>query len=204
MYFAKSHNYVLLAACLSLYKGNATPIDAPVEGPCFDNGPSYSVTSTETNQIGSPVVGDYSCVGTSGCSGQAGNEFSVSVEVSVGVDLGLDVEAISAEAGISAAVSISTETGNTQGVQINCPTGPWTCALIIYPPVTIVSGIQSKVDAYCIPIPSEEKPYTASFPEKTVNGELVGARVDVCACQNFAHWADKGAPSTPCPHPCVA
>ena len=137
------------------------------------------------------------------CSMATQQSYSVAVTVEVGIDLGLDLEDIAGEAGISASVSTTTETGTTQGVQKNCPDGPWTCALIIWPSVTQVTGTQTPLTALCTPEDENAKPFTVQYPTKGPDG-LQGGRVDVCACQNFAHWADDGAPSIPCPQDCYA
>ena len=138
------------------------------------------------------------------CSFSQGNQFGVDVTVEVGLDLGLDLEDITGEAGISASVSVSKETASTQGVTNTCPDGPWTCSLIIYPPVTIVSGTQIPLSLECNKDPSAAQPYTVKFPEKVSDGLLVEDRTDICACKNFAHRANFGAPSIVCPQDCVA
>ena len=130
------------------------------------------------------------------------SSFSVSVEVDVGIDLGLekDFAEIAGDAGISASVTTGTETGITQGISKNCPDGPWKCALIIWPEVTEVSGMQVQYDlATCTDLGSE--PYQVQYPQKRPDGTY-GGSVDVCACKNFAHWADNGAPSIVCPQDC--
>ncbi|CAF9923027.1 hypothetical protein IMSHALPRED_005832 [Imshaugia aleurites] len=203
MHFSISYHSLILAAYLGVFQATALPA-TPVE-PCGSPGQDvkYAVSSTTTNQLGKPVVGDYSCVGTSSCNFQDGNEFSVTVQVEVGVDLSLDFEDISGDAGVSTSVSVATESGTTQSVSASCPVGPWTCALIIWPPVTVVSGTQTPLYTNCKPA-GAAAPYTVEFPEKMSNGQLVGGRVDVCACMNFKYWANEGAPSIQCPQDCVA
>ncbi|KAG8525753.1 uncharacterized protein KY384_000513 [Bacidia gigantensis] len=185
-------------------KANAVPFGGGM-GNCYSPGnpvKQYDVTNTAKNWQGDPVVGDWSCVGTGGtCNMATQQSYSVAVTVEVGFDLGLDFEKIAGSAGISASVSTTTETGTTQGISKNCPDGPWSCALIIWPAVTKIEGIQTPLTALCTVETENAKPYTVQMPEVGPDG-LVGGHVDVCACKNFAHWADPGAPSIVCPQDC--
>lgn len=149
----------------------------------------------EKTEIDSPCLG---------CTATQGSSFTVGKTVTVGANLDLDFENIVAKAGVSASVSITTLNGETGSVSLQCPKGPWTCALIITPPVTIVSGTATALNAYCQPVGTPE-PYTAKLPEKMGSGGvMMGGHVDVCACRNFASWADAGAPSIVCPQDCIA
>ena len=126
-----------------------------------------------------------------------GSTYSVGVIVTVGAGLSL-----SEIAGLDLSMSVAqvTTKATSQGASVPCPPGPWECALAIYPEFLQVSGKQ---------IPSDENlcysdskfppstPYTVSFPVEGDSGG-VKSRVDVCACQNFPHWADAGAPSIVC------
>ena len=144
---------------------------------------------------------DSSCLG---CTATQGSSFTVGKTVTVGASLDLDFEDIVAKAGITSSVSITTLDGETGSVSLECPKGPWTCALIITPPVTVVSGTATALTATCQPVGPAE-PFTMALPEKMgPDGIMMGGHVDVCACQNFAHWADNGAPSIVCPQPCNA
>ena len=127
--------------------------------------------------------------------------YTVGVSVEVGMDLGLDIDEI-ISAGVSVSVSNSEETGVSQGAQKGCPDGPWYCALIITPQVAHVTGTYAKwQESSCSDI--NPSPYTVDLPTMASNGLPTGAAVDICACPNFAHWADAGAPSIICPGPCV-
>lgn len=139
-----------------------------------------------------------------GCTATQGSSFTVGKTVTLGGSLDLDFEDIVAKAGITASVSITTLSGETGSVSLECPKGPWTCALIITPPVTILSGTATALTATCQPVGPAE-PFTMELPEKMgPQGIMMGGHVDVCACQNFASWADAGAPSIVCPQPCIA
>ena len=126
-----------------------------------------------------------------------GSTYSVGVTVTVGGGLSLSEIA---GLDLSASVSKTTTKSTSQGASVPCPSGPWKCALAIYPEFLQVSGEHFPAEiALChsdlkIPPP---KPYTVSFPVEGDSGG-VKSRVGVCACQNFAHWADEGAPSIVC------
>lgn len=134
------------------------------------------------------------------------SSYSVGTTIEVGFSLGLNVgEIIAASGGLDVAVSITKETSEAQGAQLNCPTGPWTCALIIYPGMTRLKGSQFKYATsvhQCLDEDkSTEQPYSVPVPKKALDGTST-SRIDVCACKNFEHWADNGAPSTVCPQSC--
>ena len=189
---------------------------------CMSRDPAYRV-DTQITGPGAPVTGDLTCDGSGGskllksspsltmelpilinfqaCVLSSEVSYTVGVTVQVGGNLGLNFEQI-VSAGVSAAVSTTTETGNTQGVQKTCPDGPWKCSLIITPSMVTVTGTQ--VPHYPCDAQLDEanaKPYTVQFPKKGADG-LAGAAYDVCACQNYESWADPGAPSIVCPQPC--
>lgn len=84
--------------------------------------------------------------------------------IEVGASLELELSKI-VTAGVEASVAITTETGKVQGVQANCPDGPWTCSLIIHPTVVTVTGLQTDQDAMCKKL-GPGKPYTVQFPVK--------------------------------------
>lgn len=137
------------------------------------------------------------------CEITQGSSFTVGTTITVGISADLDLDDISEDAGVSASVSTTTLHGETGSVSLECPVGPWTCALIITPPVTIITGTATQLNAYCLAVGTPE-PYTVELPELEPSGVMQGGHVDICACQNFAHWADAGAPSIVCPQACTA
>ena len=135
------------------------------------------------------------------CQSSVQESYAVGVTVEVGAELGLDIEKIAGAGSISASVSTTTETQTTQGAQLTCPQGLWTCAMSIKPRMTRVSGIATQLAANCVPIKSSAKPYTALLPEKGTDG-LQGGSVEICVCKNMKNWADAGAPALGCPQDC--
>ena len=115
------------------------------------------------------------------------------------VGAGLSISEI-AGLDLSASVSKTTTKSTSQGASVPCPKGPWKCALAIYPEFLEVSGKHipaQDVECYAdFKIPPT-KPYTVNFPVEGDSGG-VKSRVGICACKNFAHWADDGAPSIVC------
>ena len=100
---------------------------------------------------------------------------------------------------LSASVSETTTNAVSQGASGPCPAGPWKCALAIFPQLLEVSGEQipeSNPECYG-GTPPPSTPYDLTFPVKGDSGG-VRSRVEICACNNYAHWADSGAPSIVC------
>ena len=116
---------------------------------------------------------------------------AIGVDISISEIVGL---------GLSATISETTAKTLSQGVSEDCPKGPWKCAIAIYPYLLEVSGYKkSAIDSRCyshFKVPPSG-PYTVRLP---IIGESGGvkSRVEVCACKNFKHWADNGAPSIVC------
>ena len=129
--------------------------------------------------------------------------FTAGASIEVGGELGLGIKELSV--GVSGSYTTTEESGQADGAQMNCPKGPWYCALVITPAVTIVKGIKQDIeevddDRMCAP-KGDPQPWTAFLPQ-TKDGKLKSSGIDVCACPDYEHWADPGAPSIVCPQPC--
>lgn len=134
----------------------------------------------------------------SACTIGRGQSFSVAVTVEVGLDLGLNFKDI-VDVGLSASVSVTTETGSVDTAEAECPEGIWTCALVMTPALYEVSGKKSTAGGGCEPTTTEED-YTVRFPIEENNTPK--ANFEICACKNKLGWADPGAPA-PCPEDCA-
>lgn len=129
-------------------------------------------------------------------------EYSVSVTVSVGADLGIDADA--ASVGLEMGVEWTTEEATTDSGQVTCPTGGWTCGLLITPSVYQVTGYVSwqKPQTVCGSFDADQDgDYTIQYPIKDNEGRPVTDMVP-CACPDYVSWADPGAPVL-CPYPCM-
>jgi len=130
--------------------------------------------------------------------------YAVGVSVSVGADLGLDVKA--ASAGISASVTFSTETSNTETPSWTCPEGgAWMCALQFSPVYIRIDGIVSfdeQGDCSLYSGPTGTHPYTIDYP-RTDAANLAMAEISGCTCQNKPSWADPGHYATLCAGECA-
>ena len=102
-------------------------------------------------------------------------------------------------------MSIGKTTGTASTAGKECPTGPWTCALVFSPNVLHVEGTQTKGASNPCGSSTEGpgSPYNVDFPKANSDG-VYGGGIDVCVCKEFDHWADNGAPSLVCPGPCTA
>ena len=107
--------------------------------------------------------------------------YTVGVTIETGIDLGLDLFEI-VNAGVSFAVSITTESGTTNGVTDTYPQGGWYCSLNITPTILEVSGTAQYVDA-CGNLGAEE-PWTVDLPQKGSDGNPI-LNVEACTCQKL-------------------
>ena len=126
--------------------------------------------------------------------------------VTAGIDLNFAEIVSTLGAGLNAGVSIGKTTGIASTAGKSCPVGPWTCALIFTPNVLHVKGTQTTSEEGCDVDGNRvtsTSPYDVEFPKANADG-VFGGGVDICACTDFAHWSDNGAPSIPCPQPCLA
>ena len=200
---------------LSLFFSYAVAVPNPQTGvgvfPLPNCDPSYTITDQHTFE-GDFVTGDYTVGGgkisrvkfipaehlTTILGGElnTGSSFSVGVTVTVGADISIS-EIVGL--GLDASVSKTTTKEVSQGAGGACPTGPWKCALAVYPLFLLVAGqkhFASNSQCYTNGTAPPE-PYKAKFPVEGDSGG-VKSRVEVCACKNFEHWADNGAPSIAC------
>ncbi|KAL6722221.1 hypothetical protein ACLMJK_001328 [Lecanora helva] len=150
---------------------------------------------SEDHVEGDLKTGDYTVAGGSGLT--TGSSFSTSVTVTVGADISVsDIAGL----GLSASVAKTTTKTTSQGASVPCPQGPWKCALAIYPEELKVSGQKEAANRYCSEEEKDGKlpdPYTVFYPVENDSGGIK-SRVEVCACKNYDHWDDKGAPSIKC------
>lgn len=116
--------------------------------------------------------------------------------MTAGVDLSLG-EIVGA--GVSGSVSITTAKGTVNTSSVTC-TGPWTCSIIVTPVVVQVKGIKKITPCANSGSQGSEGPYDVTFPE-TNDDKLPVGNTKPCACPDFEHWEDPGAPEK-CPGPC--
>lgn len=109
----------------------------------------------------------------------------------------IDVSKV-AGAGLNTEVSTTTTKGTGDGLQVQCD-GPWVCNILLTPKLLEVSGDKQGYNTCTNKKSGEPEPYTVRFPI-TRNG-TPKATAAVCACKNYPHWADPGAPK-PCPKDC--
>ncbi|KAL8797741.1 MAG: hypothetical protein Q9195_000093 [Heterodermia aff. obscurata] len=168
--------------------------------PICDSSIEYQITSQE-DVPGSAMTGDYSVSGASG-SGQltAQTTYSFGTTVEVGADLSLDFGDI-VSAGVTGSVSITTETGSTQGVSDTCPKGAWYCALSITPTMVKVSGTRTEYNS-CAGPDGGPDPYTILLPKLGADGNPI-INAEVCTCKNLVGWADPGHIGLLCPGDCA-
>lgn len=187
----KTSTLQLLSLLFSCAIAVPTPQDVFALPDCSD---TYNVTNQYTFE-GQFISGDYTVSG--GSTLTDGSTYSVGVTVTIGADLSLSQIA---GLDLSATISTTTTKATSQGASVPCPEGPWKCALAIYPEFLQVSGTEifsGNTECYRNSKVPPSSPYTVSFPVEGDSGG-VKSRVDICACQNFAHWADQGAPSIVC------
>lgn len=160
---------------------------------CIEGDGQVKYTVDSQKHIQAPqIIGDYTVSG--GDSLTKSSTFSQGTTVTVGTDLSL---AKIVGVGLSASVSYTTTKSTTEGASAPCPKGPWKCGLAIFPSMLEVKGQQLAKHKHPQPCKKVPAPYTVQYPIIGESG-AVQARVEVCACKNFKHWADKGAPSIVC------
>ncbi|KAL8651756.1 MAG: hypothetical protein Q9226_004561 [Calogaya cf. arnoldii] len=163
----------------------------------------YTVEKEEPKMDVAGIVGDYSIPGKYGAGeGEGGGEFTegsnyaVETTVTVGINIGLsDV----VEAGVGASVAITEQKGTSQAATVPCPKGEWQCGMLVFPDIMVVSGQKEAAEGsenYCTEA-SGLGPYTVELPILGKDGGPQAA-VDICACKNFPHWEDEGAPELKC------
>ena len=124
--------------------------------------------------------------------------------INAGISLDLSKIVSTLGGGLNAGVSIGKTTGIASTAGKTCPVGPWTCALIFTPNVLHVMGTQTNYEEGCDEgTGAKTSPYDVEFPKANADG-VFGGGIDICACTDFAHWSDNGAPSIKCPQPCLA
>ncbi|KAL8846329.1 MAG: hypothetical protein Q9221_008569 [Calogaya cf. arnoldii] len=164
----------------------------------------YTVEEEEPKQDVAGIVGDYSIPGKYGEGKDAegggqfteGSNYAVETTVTVGINIGLsDV----VEAGVGASVAITKQHGTSQAATVPCPKGEWQCGMLIFPDIMVVSGQKEPADGSAPYCDDEDGmgPYTVELPILGKDGGPQAA-VDVCACKNFDHWDDEGAPELKC------
>ena len=127
-----------------------------------------------------------------------GKEESYSVAVTRSVGVSLDLSEIVAAAGVEASVSITEEKGTTDTAGTEC-TGPWTCSIVVIPTLHQVKGEKTETPCNESASPSTS-PYDVTFPVIRED-KLAVVHIAPCACPDYLHWEDKGAPDK-CPKNC--
>ena len=128
-----------------------------------------------------------------------GSSYSIGVSVTVGGSLGLDFGGI-VSAGVDASVTKESVTETAQGSEVKCPEGKWTCSLKITPDVVRVKGKKLQYDTKACSWPKDGDAFDISLPKMV--GKMLSTKIEPCACKDYSHWADKGAPPL-CPEPCT-
>ena len=130
-----------------------------------------------------------------GASLSKGSTFSVSVTWTVGIDAGITIEEIFS-LGLSVSVSKTETEGISEGVSVPSPKGPWNCALAVFPEMLDVKGKKSGTNDMCLG-QGYPKPFDVQFPALGDTG-APRSRVEICACSNYPHANDAGAPMQKC------
>lgn len=198
----------ILAICI------ASAMAAPAPQNVF--APTYCQTKyeidTQGEEAGGQITGDYTVSGgklprteclslilTSrlGSELTQGSTFETSVTIETGVEISVsDV----ARVGLSVSVATTTTKSTGQSATVPCPEGPWKCALAIYPEMLKVTGNEVAANDYCKDRDDDDElpnPYTVYYPVENETGGI-RARVEICACTNFDHADDEGAPEIKC------
>ena len=134
-----------------------------------------------------------------GCVITTESSYTVGVTWTVGVGFGINIGDV-ISAGVTVEVSNTEETGTAEGSQAPCPDGPWTCGLAITPTVQKVSGTKQPVNDCCQKLGAPQ-PFEVELP-LLKDGHNTRDGIEACACKDFEHWADPGAPPL-CPAPCA-
>lgn len=99
--------------------------------------------------------------------------------------------------GLSASVAETVTQGSSSALGADCPgPGAWTCSATLAPSVLEVNG---HWETKCLNADGSAKEpfnyFTAQIPLEDDNSLPILHLGPVCACQDFAGWADAGAPS---------
>ena len=120
----------------------------------------------------------------------------------MGANLGLQFPAI-VDAGVEASVSVTTTEETSEGAEVKCPEGEWTCGFIMIPNVIKIKGKTTKADnEACMGMGDDQvEEFEVLMPAKDGPNGAIRRRIEPCACLGQLHWADPGAPPL-CPEDC--